>query len=125
MPICMKTNWKDGNVNLDKKLIPNISVGHIFSTLLVVLNVRPSFMCFFSLSKHLSWQFSTTLLFATDLKAEERSLSSQAAGLKRELQLDTKEIQSLMVDREKVKEGLEVKTRYVANTVVCLIKDRF
>jgi len=47
----------------------------------------------------------------SDLKAEERSLSSQAAGLKRELQLDTKEIQSLMVDREKVKEGLEVKTR--------------
>jgi len=38
-------------------------------------------------------------------------MGSQAAGLKRELQLDTKEIQSLMVDREKVKEGLEVKTR--------------
>ena len=64
---------------------------------------------------HCNYQQHFSALFATDLKAEERSLSSQAAGLKRELQLDTKEIQSLMVDREKVKEGLEVKTRYVAN----------
>ena len=66
-------------------------------------------------SCHCNFQQHFSALFATDLKGEERSLSSQAAGLKRELQLDTKEIQSLMVDREKVKEGLEVKTRYVGN----------
>ena len=49
----------------------------------------------------------------SQLKADSRSLQSQSAGLKRELQSDTKDIQSLMAERDRARESLEIKARWV------------